>query len=259
EAGSMIPEAIMTTDTVPKRVSYSFATSEKEYTIAGTVKGSGMIAPNMATMLAFILTDAPLDRKTLAETFRNSVNQTFNRITIDGDMSTNDTALILSPVSESPLRSDKDLEAFKSALDAVLFDLAKMLVCDGEGITKVVTVRVTGAASESDALLAARAVSESLLVKTAFFGNDPNWGRIGAAAGYSGALLEEKHLSIYYGDIPLLLKGVPQETDKESLAMIMAKKEFTVTVDIGLGPHEASMMTTDISYDYVKINAEYTT
>jgi glutamate N-acetyltransferase/amino-acid N-acetyltransferase len=259
EDGGLIPQAIMTTDTVPKQSSASFATSQGEFTIAGTVKGSGMIAPNMATMLAFIITDAPIAKANLDAAFARAVNASFNRITIDGDTSTNDTAILLSPAGEMPLSAAGDLAAFETTLTGLLVDLARQLLADGEGATKLVTVRVTGAASQHDALAAAKAVCQSLLVKTAFFGNDPNWGRIGAAAGYSGAVLEEKKLSIYYNDIALLLNGVPQQPQKQSLESIIARREFTVTVDIGLGKHEAEMMTTDISYDYVKINAEYTT
>ncbi|HRZ25375.1 MAG TPA: bifunctional glutamate N-acetyltransferase/amino-acid acetyltransferase ArgJ [Spirochaetota bacterium] len=259
EAGALIPRAIMTTDTVPKSASRSFTTSRGRFTVAGTVKGSGMIAPDMATMLAFIITDAPVSKNDLDGVFRNAVNRTFNRITIDGDMSTNDTALLLSPDSDRPLSEKDDLGSFAKALEETLYDLAVMLVSDGEGATKLVTVRVIGAQNDADAAKAARAVAQSLLVKTAFFGNDPNWGRIGAAAGYSGAALDEKRLSIYYGDVPLLIRGVPQKQDQKALAPILAGREFTVTVDIGLGNAESTMLTTDISYEYVKINAEYTT
>jgi len=210
-------------------------------------------------MLAFIITDAPVSKNDLDGVFRNAVNRTFNRITIDGDMSTNDTALLLSPDSDHPLSEKDDLGSFAKALEETLYDLAVMLVSDGEGATKLVTVRVIGAQNDADAAKAARAVAQSLLVKTAFFGNDPNWGRIGAAAGYSGAALDEKRLSIYYGDVPLLIRGVPQKQDQKALAPILAGREFTVTVDIGLGNAESTMLTTDISYEYVKINAEYTT
>ncbi len=257
--GSMVAEAIMTTDTKPKDISETFSTSRGEFTVGGTAKGSGMIAPNMATLLAFLLTNAPLEKEALDAIFRRSVSSTLNAITIDGDMSTNDTALLLSPVSGTPLTDGRDIQQFEETLAGVLERLAVMLVKDGEGTTKTVTVEVINAKSEHDARLAARAIGESLLVKTAFFGNDPNWGRIACAAGYSGAEVREENLSIYYGDIPLLLKGRSEPLDAVALADILKEESFTVTVDLGAGTARFSMLTSDISYDYVKINAEYTT
>jgi glutamate N-acetyltransferase/amino-acid N-acetyltransferase len=249
----------MTTDTVPKQAAVSFTCEGREYRIAGTAKGSGMIAPRMATLLTFVVTDAPVERDELERIFRSAVNKTLNSITIDGDTSTNDTAIILSPDTGRYLNSAESLAAFTGALEAVLMKLAEMLVLDGEGATKSVKIHVINAATDDDAMLIARAVGESLLVKTAFFGNDPNWGRIACAAGYSGAALEEEKLSISIDGIPLLIYGVPRDADYSQLEAILKKRDYTVTIDIGLGDGDATMLTTDISYDYVKINAQYST
>lgn len=258
ENGSLIPKAIMTTDTFPKSAAASFSTSLGEFKIAGTAKGSGMIAPNMATLLSFIITDCPVNKKSLDTILKRCINNSFNSITIDGDMSTNDTTLILSPASRHCIKKE-DLAAFEEALEYVLGELCRMLVMDAEGATKFVTVNVAGAKTNADARLTARAVAQSLLVKTAFFGKDPNWGRIACAAGYSGALVKEENLSIYIEDVALLQKGRPLEFDKKLMDSILSKREFSVLVDIGLGNSRAQFLTSDISYDYVKINAEYTT
>jgi glutamate N-acetyltransferase/amino-acid N-acetyltransferase len=257
--GAILPKAIMTTDTFPKAVAASFTTSMGEFSVAGTAKGSGMIAPDMATLLCFILTDAPVGRKELDAIFRRCVRLTLNSITIDGDMSTNDTAIVLSPATEMALSSREDLSAFEESLLFVLSKLADLLVRDAEGATKLITVNVKGAKSPEDARRAARSVAESLLVKTAMFGRDPNWGRIACAAGYSGAEVEEKSLSILFEDVLLLDMGTPASCDRRRLGEILSRREFTVTVDLGLGNHAFSFLTSDISYDYVKINAEYTT
>jgi glutamate N-acetyltransferase / amino-acid N-acetyltransferase len=259
ENGDLIPKAIMTTDTFPKSSAVSFSTSLGEFTIAGTAKGSGMIAPNMATLLSFVITDCPVNKKSLDTIFKRCINNSFNSITIDGDMSTNDTALILSPVSKQCIKNSDDVAGFEESLVYVLGELCRMLVMDGEGATKFVKVNVVGAKTHKDARLAARAVAQSLLVKTAFFGKDPNWGRIACAAGYSGALVKEENLSINIEDIPLLQKGKPLAFDKKIIDGILSKREFSVLIDIGLGNGKAQFLTSDISYDYVKINAEYTT
>jgi glutamate N-acetyltransferase/amino-acid N-acetyltransferase len=257
--GALVSRAIMTTDTVPKQACVSFTTTRGEFRIAGTAKGAGMIAPDMATLLCFIITDAPIKKPGLDLIFRKCVGATLNAITIDGDMSTNDTAIILSPQSGSPLEKSGDLDNFEESLCDLLSRLSSMLIADGEGTTKSVKIIVKNAKSETDASMIARTIAESLLVKTAFFGNDPNWGRIAAAAGYSGADVEESRLSILFDDLPLLINGVPADYDVGRLVAIMRNNAFSVTVDIGLGSYSASMLTTDISVDYVKINAEYST
>ncbi len=257
--GPDFSKAIMTTDTFPKSCAVSFETSQGTFVIGGTAKGSGMIAPNMATMLAYMLTDAPVEKTYLDKIFGEIVRTTFNAITVDGDTSTNDTAIILSPVSDSPLTSPEDLASFEEALKAVAGSLSHMIISDGEGITKIITIHVTGAASPEDADKAARTIANSALVKTAFFGEDPNWGRIAMAVGYSGAELIEEKLSISFGNIMVLKNGTPCLTETKSLARVMEEKEITVTVDLGIGNYEFTMLTIDFSYDYVKINAEYST
>lgn len=257
--GRLVPRAIMTTDTYPKSCSVSFETSIGEYVIAGTAKGSGMIAPDMATMLSFIITDAPVKKEQLLNIFKSVTEETLNSITIDGDMSTNDTAILLSAIGHNFLGQKSDLESFNEALFNVMYNLSEMLVDDAEGGTKVVRIDIKNAINNEDAKKAARAIAESVLVKTAFFGNDPNWGRIAMAAGYSGAEVDEKKLSIYFNELPIYLTGKPIDFDINNMDKIIKKSRFTVTVDLGLGNSNAHMLTSDLTYDYVKINAEYTT
>jgi len=197
--GHSVAEAIMTTDTIPKEAAASFEHNGTIFNVAGVAKGSGMISPNMATLLSFLLTDAPIAKTDLDIIFKRIVKKTFNAITIDGDMSTNDTAIILSPVSETYL-SGESLKGFELSLEHVMNKLAELIIFDGEGATKSVKINVINASTDSDAELIVNAVSKSLLVKTAFFGNDPNWGRIACAAGYSGAELYEDKLSIYINE-----------------------------------------------------------
>jgi glutamate N-acetyltransferase / amino-acid N-acetyltransferase len=259
EKGSLLSRAIMTTDTKPKVSAVEFKTSMGTFRIAGTAKGSGMIAPNMATLLAFMITDTPLKKNDLDAVFSRIIEKTYNAITIDGDMSTNDTAIILAHQSENNLSSKEDLAQFEEALFAVCHDLSYQLVKDAEGGTKCVTVIVSGALSSDDAKRCAKAVSQSLLVKTAFFGNDPNWGRIACAAGYSGAVFDMNDICVSIDGLSLLINGQPVETESSILADIMKRSEYTVCVIIGKGPSEFTFLTSDISYDYVKINAEYST
>ncbi len=259
ENGATIAEAIMTTDTIPKQAAASFMINGNEYTVAGVAKGSGMIAPNMATLLSFIITDAPVDKAFLDPTFKRIIKKTFNAITIDGDMSTNDTAIILSPVAEDSYINEAELRDFVLALESVMGRLAQLLIKDGEGATKGVKIYVRGALTDDEADLISRSVAQSLLVKTAIFGNDPNWGRIACAAGYSGAEISEKELSIYIEDKPLFIKGKPSDIDYSIIEETLKNRNYTITIDIGLGNGESVMYTTDISYDYVKINAQYST
>jgi glutamate N-acetyltransferase/amino-acid N-acetyltransferase len=258
ENGHSVAEAIMTTDTIPKEASAGFDCDGTSYSVAGIAKGSGMISPNMATLLSFILTDAPIAKTDLDSIFKKIIKKTFNAITIDGDMSTNDTAIILSPASGEYL-SGESLNEFESALEYVMNTLAELLIFDGEGATKGVKINVVNALNEKDAVMIAGAVSKSLLVKTAFFGNDPNWGRIACAAGYSGAEIEEEKLSIYINKKGLFVNGKPSEIDYKEIENILKERNYTITIDLGLGDGDASMLTTDISYDYVKINAAYST
>jgi len=258
-AGAELPRAIMTTDTKPKFIALSFSCGGKEYRIAGTAKGAGMIAPNMATLLSFIITDAPVKKADLDRIFKEKIKSSFNSLTIDGDTSTNDTAIILSPVSENYIYSDNDLKEFSKAVEKVLSHLSHEIVADGEGVNHVVEVSVLNAKDNRDAQLIARSISESLLVKTAIFGKDPNWGRIACAAGYSGADIAEEKLSISFDDNAIFEKGTPLDFLREELVSTLNKAFYTITLDIGLGKGTARMLTSDLSYDYVKINAEYST
>jgi len=259
ENGSSVAEAIMTTDTVPKARAAKFICGNKEYTIAGVAKGSGMIAPDMATLLSFVITDAPVNKRDLDSIFKETIDKTFNSITIDGDTSTNDTAIILSPVSDAPITEEKDLKEFTEALEYILSELAEMLMFDGEGVTKVIRINVSGAADNREAALIAKSISNSLLVKTAIFGNDPNWGRIACAAGYSGAEVNEKLLSIFIEDIALFRNGRTEDVDYSNLAEILNRKSYNISINIGIGNGESSILTSDLSYEYVRINAEYST
>ncbi len=257
--GGLLPKAIMTTDTFPKASAVTFRTSRGEFHLAGTAKGVGMIAPDMATLLAFLITDAPVSKSDLDALFRRRIESSFNSISIDGDMSTNDTAFILSPGSDNPLSARDDLAGFEEALGYVLGRLAQMLVRDGEGATKFVTITVSGARTREDAKMAAKAIAESLLVKTALFGNDPNWGRIACAAGYSGASIREESLSISINGIPLFARGATQAYDRNRMCESLSEREIGIHVELGEGGESCEYLTSDISYEYVKINAEYTT
>ncbi len=256
--GGLLARAIMTTDTVPKEAAFRFTTSRGEYTLAGTAKGSGMIAPNMATLLAFLVTDAPIKKADLDKVFSRCIYKTLNALTIDGDTSTNDTAIILSPALPDIL-SGEDLDSFEQALLKTLSALSRMLIMDAEGATRLARIVVTGAASESDARKIADSAAGSLLVKTALFGRDPNWGRLACAAGYSGAEVREETLSIFFEDLCMLKNGVPQAVSRESIMEIMSRREYSIIIDAGIGTGSFTCLTCDISYDYVKINAEYST
>ena len=258
ESGKLLPTAIMTTDTFPKQYALSFETSTGIYTIAGIAKGAGMIAPDMATLLCFVVTDFPLQQRLLQKLFTSSIAVSLNAITIDGDMSTNDTAILLSPAIHTK-HTHADIDIFNNALTIMMKRLAYLIVSDAEGATKCVTIKVVGAANDIDAKIAAKSIAESLLVKTAIFGNDPNWGRIACAAGYSGAELREDKLSIYFEDISLFKNGSPVNFDKDRLIDILKRKEYTIVIDFGIGKSSFEYLTSDLSYEYVKINAEYST
>jgi glutamate N-acetyltransferase/amino-acid N-acetyltransferase len=258
-----IAAAIMTTDTFPKLEARTGTAGGVDYTIAGIAKGAGMIMPNMATMLAFIVTDAAVDPQWLDRLFRRSIDTSFNAITVDGDTSTNDTAIIMANgAAGTPVLSEGSdgAEQFAALLDEVLLSLAKLIVKDGEGATKFVEVTVKGARSDGDAKRAAMAVANSCLVKTAFFGQDANWGRIFAAVGYSGADVEPDRAELFFDDVRMVQGGVFAGGDAEARGTdVLRKKEFTVAVDLHLGDGRATVYTSDLSYDYVKINADYRT
>ena len=256
-----IAQAIMTTDTFPKMEARSGQADGVSYTVAGIAKGAGMIMPNMATMLSFIITDAAIEPAYLQKAFRRAVESSFNAITVDGDMSTNDTCLILANgMAGNPVVTEGSAEgnAFAAILGDVLLSLAKQIVKDGEGATKFVEIRVTGARDDADAKRAAMAIANSSLVKTAFFGQDANWGRIFAAVGYSGAEVDQSLLSLSFDDVCMARNGIFAGGDAEARGTeVLKQKEFTVSVDLGIGSGTATVYTSDLTHEYVSINADY--
>ena len=258
-----VAKAMMTTDAFPKMCGRTINIDGQEVRLLGLAKGAGMIHPDMATMLAFVVTDAVLADGLLDEALRQSVNASFNRITVDRDTSTNDMALLLaSGDAENPEISEGSaaLGQFCGALNEIMLELAKMIVRDGEGATKLVRIQINGAANDADALLAARSVATSQLVKTAFFGEDANWGRIIAAVGYSGADVDPDKVNISFDDVAMVSNGLGLDSAQEARASeVLKKPEFTVTVDLALGEGSAYYYTSDLTYDYVKINADYRT
>jgi glutamate N-acetyltransferase/amino-acid N-acetyltransferase len=260
DGGTASAEAIMTTDTRPKEYAVSVELPEGTIRIGGMSKGAGMIAPDMATMLAYVTTDAAVSAGLLARLLRSASDMSFNCVTIDGDTSTNDTAILAATgVSGIRVEGGEALERYEAGLKQVCLELALAVVRDGEGVTKVVQIRVEGAASDADARLAARSVSESLLVKTAINGNLPNWGRIFAAAGYSGAALEQERLHLKFDDVDIVRDGSPIGGQDASLREVLEKNEYTVTLGLGVGDASANFWTTDLSREYVTINADYRT
>jgi glutamate N-acetyltransferase/amino-acid N-acetyltransferase len=248
--------AIMTTDPFPK----SCAVRGPGFTIGGMCKGSGMIEPRMATMLGFLTTDVKIAPDVLRAALVTVTDATFNAITVDGECSTNDCVFIMASGASGVEITSADDPDFIGALTDVCGFLAREIVRGGEGATKLVTVRVTGAATHADAWLAARTICNSPLVKTAIHGGDPNWGRLVAAAGRSGAAFDIDTTSVSIGDVTLFAKGVPHDDLAPKAADELMKKEIGITVDLGLGgDHAATMWTCDFSADYVRINAEYRT
>ncbi len=259
---SQLAEAMMTTDTVPKT---SFRTVELDGTsvsILGVAKGSGMIMPDMATMLCFVVTDAQIVFPVLNKMVRTGVDNSFNRITVDGDTSTNDMVLVMANgAAGNPWIDEENPQAthlFEQALHAIFQELALMIVKDGEGATKTVTIRVAGARKEEGAMSAAQTIANSALVKTAFFGEDPNWGRIIAALGRSECVFDQNKVSIAFDDVLLMQNGMAVGGDaEERAAKVLQKDAFTVIVDLHEGMKSVEVYTCDFSYDYVKINADY--
>ena len=270
-------EAIMTSDTKPKQIAVEFKLGGQTVRIGGICKGAGMIQPGMsmtgarpaarplhATMLCFITTDAAIARAPLQAVLQEAVAQSFNRITVDGDMSTNDTVLVLANglAENAPLDSVRaaDFAVFQAALNHVCLELAKMIVRDGEGVTRFVTVRVTGAQSFTDADAAARAVANSALVKTSWFGGDPNWGRIIDALGYSAATVVEEKVDIGYSApggkkvLWSLQRGQPTKATFQQLCAAAAAKEFDLHINLNLGPSAALMYAADLTEEYVDFN-----
>ena len=257
-----VAKAIMTTDTVSKTACRTVMIGEQEVNLIGMAKGAGMIMPNMATMLAFVLTDAQISFRQLHSALLKGVERTFNRITIDGDTSTNDMILVMANgAADNPWIDEGALhyqELFRQTLEDLLKDLALQIVADGEGATKFITIRVCGAREEMDAEQIARTVANSSLVKTAFFGEDANWGRIIAAMGRSGVRINPERVDIAFGDVVIVKNGLGQGKEAEkSATAILKEKNIIVTIDLKDGSACAEVYTCDFSIDYVKINADY--
>jgi glutamate N-acetyltransferase / amino-acid N-acetyltransferase len=252
-------QAIMTTDTVPKLTSRQGTSDGRQFTILAVAKGAGMIRPDMATMLCFICTDLAASAQVLQTALRRAVNSSLNRISIDGDTSTNDTVLLMANgASDAVIETSAQQQTFQVLLDDLLMEIARRLVRDGEGVTKVVEIKVKGAASDRDAFRVVDTVAHSPLVKTAFFGEDANWGRIMGAVGRAGVAIDPQIIDIYFDAIQMVAagQGCGGETEAQVTA-VMKQPEFTVTIDLHAGDAQAGMLTCDFSLDYVKINADY--
>lgn len=256
--GKAAARAIMTSDTFPKEVAFKETLGDgRGYTVGGMAKGAGMINPNMATMLCVLTTDAPLARKDLQRALTIAVEQSFNRITVDGDMSTNDTVILLSNgrAGGKPLvQGTAAFDQFQATLNHATRHLARMIVEDGEGVSRFVEVYVSGAATFQDARKAAEAVAKSSLVKCAWYGGDPNWGRILDALGYSGCALREEMIDVYYNGLIAVKGGVASRTPLDKLQEVVRQKKFTVHVHLGLGASEYVVYTTDLTPEYVRLN-----
>lgn len=261
--GESCAMAIQTTDTFIKKAAYEVNIGGKKVTVAGIAKGAGMIHPNMATMLTFITTDAAVAPDVLKRAVKAAADKSFNMVVVDGDTSTNDSMIVLANgLAENEIilsEEHPDYPVFFEALLACATDLAKMIARDGEGATKFLEVNVTGAASWEDAKTAAMAIAKSPLVKTAFFGEDPNWGRIVCAAGYSGAQMTADKVNLAIGGVRLVENGMNCNVPAEQLAPIMSEHDISMTIDLAAGEAEATVWTCDFSYEYVKINGEYHT
>ena len=254
--------AIVTTDTYSKACATEVEIGGKKVRFGAIAKGSGMIQPNMATMLCFITTDAAIEPKLLQEALSEIVGVTFNMISIDGDMSTNDMAIVMANGAAGNAmitKKDKDYEAFYAMLKAICTGLAQRIASDGEGATKFLTIQVTSAKSFADAKTIAMSVAKSPLVKTAFFGEDPNWGRVICAVGYAGVPMVPEKTVVKFGGIPVYANGVGAKFDEAKLRAVMAEHDILIEVDMGLGDAEATVWSCDFSYEYVKINGEYHT
>jgi len=262
EGGYDAATAIMTTDTVAKEAAVTLELGGVQATIGGMAKGSGMIHPNMATMLCFVTTDAAIDPGLLQQALTTAVERTFNMITVDGDTSTNDMVLVLANGAAGNLlisAEDVDYAAFAEALEAVCRKLAVAVAADGEGATRLLEVRVQGAATQQDARLVARAVASSSLVKAAVFGKDANWGRIICAAGYSGATFNPDAVDIYVGDIQVAKNGGALPFSEERATELLSGTRAVFTIDLHNGVNDAVAWGCDLTYDYVKINGSYRT
>lgn len=261
--GALAARAIMTTDTVPKEIAIQYTYDGKRIRVGGMAKGSGMIHPNMATMLSFITTDAAVTGHCLQAALYKAVSQSFNMVTVDGDTSTNDSLLVLANGQAKNTLIDNTntpaYQAFVEALSYVCTELAKMIARDGEGATKLMEVKVINAPTPKDAKLGAKAIASSNLVKAALFGEDANWGRIVCALGYSGAVFKPELVDVYLGDLLVARDGGGLVFDEDKAAAILQDKNIGITVDLKQGDAEAIAWGCDLTYDYVKINGDYRT
>jgi len=260
--GADAAQAIVTTDTVPKSMAVEMNIGGRAVRVGAMAKGAGMISPKMATMLCVISTDAPIAFQPLQLALMDAVDQSFNRICVDNDMSTNDTVLCLANglAGDDPIvPGSPDFAVFAEALREMCTALAQALVRDGEGATKFVAITVEGAASDADAERIARAVAASQLCKTAFFGQDPNWGRIACAAGYSGAAFDPARLCLWIGSVQVLDNGLPATYEEAAAAACMRERDIAIRIRVGDGPGRCRFWTSDLSHDYVRINADYRT
>lgn len=260
DGGHAAARAIMTTDTQPKEMAVQLRIDGKVVTIGAMAKGSGMIHPNMATMLGFLTTDVNIDSEALRAAFKANIDDSFNMVSVDGDTSTNDMVVILAngQAGNSLLTVDSpEFPAFREALREVCVTMAQKIAADGEGATKLIEVTVYGAATEQDARLAAKAIAASSLVKTAVYGNDANWGRIACAAGYSGAQFDPSLVNIFIGDVQVAQNGMGLDFDENKASEALRQKKVRIVVDFKSGSGKATAWGCDLTYDYVKINADY--
>jgi len=253
--------AIMTTDKFKKNILLEERIDDKKVTVLAIAKGAGMIRPDMATMLCYVMTDAEIPEENISDILKKSVDKSFNKISVDGDTSTNDTVLLMANgKSLVSINSEKRIKQFQNIMDKALIFLAREIVRDGEGSTKVVTIRAINTKSEKDAKKIVDTIAHSNLVKTALFGEDPNWGRIIAAAGRSGAEIDPYKTDIYFEDICLMRQGMGLGEKAETKALSIMKKEaFEIIIDLNAGQYKDYIVTSDLSYEYVKINADYRT
>ena len=263
DGGHAAARAIMTTDTHPKEVAARLSIEGREVTVAGMAKGAGMISPNMATLLVAVATDASVAPGALDGIIRYAADRSFNCVTVDGDMSTNDTFLLLANGAAGGREiSGPQSEGYQQLRDAVTYvatELAKMVAFDGEGATKHVTVHVTGARNRAEARQVAMTVAKSPLVKTAIYGKDANWGRIVCAVGYSGVEVEPEAVDMWLGDLHLVHNGRPFQVDEERASQILAETDVAITIALGMGDADVTVWTCDLSHEYVSINANYRT
>ena len=264
EAGLAAAKAIMTTDTIPKHIAVTVQIGGKDVTVGGMCKGSGMIHPNMCTMLGFITTDAAISKELLQEALSEDIKDTYNMVSVDGDTSTNDTVLLLANgMAGNPVidKHGEDFDAFKAALHEVNQYLCRKIAGDGEGATALFEVKVIGASTKEQAVTLAKSVVTSSLTKAAIFGHDANWGRILCAMGYSGAEFDPEKVDLYFesanGKILIIKDGVAVDYSEAEATKILSAKEVTAIADVKMGNCEATAWGCDLTYDYVKINADY--